>query len=84
MTLHTKPSQGEQQLNKQQQEGGGGRAAVFGRKMTKRMDKYDLSRCYMTNNQKKTSSRHFLTVSVSTLFLYSFFRQLESHNGYIL
>jgi len=83
MTLHTKPSQGEQQLNKQQKEGEG-KGSSFWNKNDKKEGKVRSFSLFHDKHLKKTSSRHFLTVSVSTLFLYSFFRQLESHNGYIL
>jgi hypothetical protein len=38
MTLHTKPSQGEQQLNKQQKEGGG-KGSSFWNKIDKKEGK---------------------------------------------
>jgi hypothetical protein len=80
MTLHTKPGQGEQQLKKQQKQGGG-KGSSFWNKTGKKEGKVRCFSLFHDKDQKKTSSRHFEAVSVSTFFLYSFFRRLKYHNG---
>jgi hypothetical protein len=52
MTLHTKPSQGEHQLNKQQKQGGG-KGSCFWNKTDKKEGKVRSSRCSMTKTGKK-------------------------------
>jgi hypothetical protein len=63
---------------------GGGRAAVFGTKLRKKREKCELSRCSMTKTKKKLPHYTFLRDLSFYFFFYSFFRQLESHNGLIL
>jgi hypothetical protein len=78
--LHTKPSQGGQQLNKQQKWGGGKDNGFWNKNWKKEGNVRSFS-LFHDKDQKKLPQYIFNRFQFLLFFCIQFFWQLESHNG---